>query len=100
MPKASRGRGCPQENQQGCDDLLLPWVSALSRQFPEAFGALKVQPLPPQSPSPARYIHTPLGQHLSIQGKQLPFCSALGTKQVKGVPGAPPPTSPVPMGPG
>lgn len=73
-------------------------MSAFSHQFPEAFGALKVQPLAPQSPSPTRSIRTHLGQHLSIRGKQLPFCSAAGAEQVKGVPSAPPPNTPSPSG--
>lgn len=31
-----------------------------------------------------------LGRHLSTQGKQLPFGSAMGAEQVKGVPDKPP----------
>lgn len=66
-------------------------VNVLSHQFPEALGHSRCNPSS-QSPSPTRYIHTHLGQHLSTQGKQLPFCSATGAEQVKGVPSESPPT--------
>lgn len=90
MPRAPRRGGCPQENQQGDKDLLILFCESFKSPVPRTLRALRCSSTPPQNPSPTRYIHTHLGQHLSTQGKQLPFCSAMGAEQVKGVPGKPP----------
>lgn len=66
------------------NDLLLPLCERFKSPVPRSLRVLKVQPHSLQGPLPCQ-VH-PLGQHLSTQGKQLPFCSAVGAEQVKGIP--------------
>ena len=94
MPEAPGGRWLSRRTSRAINDLLLLFKPPV----PEAVGFSRCSPTPHRFPSPTRCIPTRLGQHLSTQGNQLPFCSAVGAEQVKGIPRELPPRPLVPMG--